>query len=457
MRTKRILTLALAVLLGTSGLMACDKGIEDTPVDAPSEGTVSDYEAATKPTADTTEEKADETPTYEMYSIGAFSEGLAPISTNAGYGYIDMNGQIVIAPSYEEASEFDTLALVRYQDTLQYINRNGETVYVHNGTKENLGECKNGFFWATTIEETLSGNIPTITYYDQNGQIAFSIEGASEAIQQIPDHNLNGWNIVDISMSSFNEYGYAIVKINGKNKFIDTTGQIVSIDSFGIDNSDYSVKKQQDQLVVISGSAYFLDYTNQLSVYLGRDSYYAYQLPVSPLCQNYYATYYRSTYSKQYTAIHYCGEILLDFNSISELGGATIKAVSISEVNHELYLILYAVSADGIFFSIISDMAGNFITTPTKQYALGHKTLSLKDGAYCYEDFEAYAFHGDLCIARDTETGLYGYIDIQGNWVIPPQYNEATDFHVYGDNAVAVVNNNTIINRNGDVIFTIAE
>ena len=255
MRTKRILTLALAVLLGTSGLMACDKGIEDTPVDAPSEGTVSDYEAATKPTADTardehvetekttsaisetdapvdtTEEKADETPTYEMYSIGAFSDGLAPIATSAGYGFIDTNGNITIPPAYDEvadfydgyarvckngkygyidklgnpvidlvyedaSAEFKEVTLVTKDGVKQYINREGAVVYTATGTEVDFGEFSNGYFWVETLEKKLSGNVSILTYYNTNGIIASSYIG----YQNIGEY------------SSVNKYGYAFAR-----------------------------------------------------------------------------------------------------------------------------------------------------------------------------------------------------------------------------------------------------
>ncbi len=392
---------------------------------------------------------------YNILSIGAFHDGLAVISTDQGYGYITPQGNIAIEPIYEMASVFDTLALVQYQGTLQYINRNGDAVYTHKGTEKDLGAYKNDFFWVKTTEETLAGNISTMTYYDQNGQKVFSVERATEALQEAPQNNLNAWNRITSSMSSFNEYGYAVVEIDGKNKFIDTKGQIVSIETFGIDAKDYSVTKQRDQVAVISENAYFLDYASKKSVHLGSyQSLIIYDPPVLHLQENYYATYSRSTYNKQYSGIHYRGEPILDFKNISALGGATVKAVSVSKVENELYLILYAVNADGVFFSIISDLEGNFITTPTKQYALGYQTLSLKDGAYRYEDFEAYAFHKGLCKAQDTETGLFGYIDLTGNWVIPAQYESVTDFYGEGDDAVAVVNGDTVINRKGEVIFS---
>ena len=400
---------------------------------------------------------------YNILSIGGFHDGLAVISTDQGYGYITPQGSIAIEPIYEMASDFDTLALVRYQGTLQYIDRSGSVVYTHAGKDSDLGAYKNGFFWVRTIEETLAGNIPTMTYFDQNGQKVFSVESATEAIQKAPQNNLNAWNKIQTSMSSFNEYGYTIVEIDDKNKLIDTKGQIVSMETFGIDIDNYKITKQLGPIVVISGTetsgeAYFLDYAGKTSYHLGSyQSAIVYDPPVLHLLENYYVAYSRSTYNKQYSEIYRQGEKILNFKDIPDLAGAKVKAVSMSEVDSKLYLILYVVNGDGVFFSIISDTEGHFVATPTKQYNLGYQSLSLKDGAYYYEDFEAYTFHSGLCKAQETETGLFGYIDLAGNWVIPAQYEKVTDFQGEGDDAIAIVNGNTIINRKGEVIFSINE
>ena len=91
---------------------------------------------------------------------------------------------------------------------------------------------------------------------------------------------------------------------------------------------------------------------------------------------------------------------------------------------------------------------------PTNDIRIGYE---YKEESTTYtKRYTTYTFYAGLCKAQDTTTSLYGYIDLQGNWVIQPLYNSVTDFSGEGDDAVAVVNNNTIINRKGEVIFTIA-
>lgn len=62
----------------------------------------------------------------------AFSEGLCPVKTASGWGYIDGSGHRVISPAYEQADAFENgRALVVDQKTgyYAYIDRSGKTVF----------------------------------------------------------------------------------------------------------------------------------------------------------------------------------------------------------------------------------------------------------------------------------------------------------------------------------------
>ena len=58
-------------------------------------------------------------------------------------------------------------------------------------------------------------------------------------------------------------------------------------------------------------------------------------------------------------------------------------------------------------------------------------------------------------MAKDNKTGKYGYINVYGDFVIDAQFDSATNFYGEGFDAVAVVNEDTIINEKGETLFTI--
>lgn len=59
-------------------------------------------------------------------AIKDFSEGLAPVLAEGGWGYVDTGGNLVIAPQFDKAEPFsDGLALVKVDDLYGYINASG--------------------------------------------------------------------------------------------------------------------------------------------------------------------------------------------------------------------------------------------------------------------------------------------------------------------------------------------
>ncbi|MBR2431543.1 MAG: WG repeat-containing protein, partial [Clostridia bacterium] len=129
---------------------------------------------------------------YKVESIGTFSEGLAVITTDKGYGYMNTRGEVVIAPKYSYACDFkdgwarvtdnsgkngyidksgnyviepkydyvsdtfDKIAQVQIDGVDKYINRNGDILYTVTGQESGRGAISNGYFWVETKEETLS-------------------------------------------------------------------------------------------------------------------------------------------------------------------------------------------------------------------------------------------------------------------------------------------------------------
>jgi hypothetical protein len=66
----------------------------------------------------------------ELSYVSDFSEGLATVISDNGYGYIGTDGQIAIETKYESASGFyNQFAVVTEGGKEKYINHNGEVIY----------------------------------------------------------------------------------------------------------------------------------------------------------------------------------------------------------------------------------------------------------------------------------------------------------------------------------------
>ena len=158
---------------------------------------------------------------YDITEISAFYNGWARFQTTGGmYGYMDVNGKVVIEPIYTSAQEdFDeNAALVSKDGTEMLIDRNGNILTQFNFDFDAIGTFENGFIWVQTEEETISKNVPVMTYYNEKGQKVFSINNVSH-LEELGDLGLF-CEVVNhsISYSSFNQYGYAFV-FNEKNGY----------------------------------------------------------------------------------------------------------------------------------------------------------------------------------------------------------------------------------------------
>lgn len=383
-------------------------------------------------------------PVYEEAS--SFSNGLARVKIDGKYGYINTEGELVIDAVYQSADEkFDILAFVKKDGISQYINAKGEAVYISTGKEVKIGEFCNGFFWVETVEELISGNVNTITYYNEKGETAFSIKAENAG-----------------DFSSFTDQGYAIVKIMPPDgqyntdkdyKMIDRNGEIAEWVFDGVE-SDYTTLRPYSQNYYFYTSYYdgsygaycYIDFENKkvykaptiYNKHLGKDYYY----------NSTGFEYDESLFQTAGNIILRDEKIILRLYNIPEFGGANILEVDYCSYNDKDYFWVYLNNSSGVEFVSLIDIKGNVIIAPTKNikpyaninYEIVHFTYDTNTG---------------LCKARDAENDLFGFIDMSGNWVIQPQYRDVSDFYGEGDNAVAVADHNTIINSKGDIIFTI--
>lgn len=135
---------------------------------------------------------------YKEYTSDCqYNENMTVITNGTVYGFADMNGNIVIHPTFEEANHFDEgLALVKQQGRYGYINPKGS--FVIRPTFENAWS-----FWEGYAK------------ISQNGKYGFIDKKGNIVIKPSFDETGNWF-----------EQGLVSVKINDKWGFMDKKGQI---------------------------------------------------------------------------------------------------------------------------------------------------------------------------------------------------------------------------------------
>lgn len=394
---------------------------------------------------------------YNIISISEFYNGLARFKTYDGkYGYMDVNGKVVIEPIYTSAQiDFDeNVALVSKDGTEMLIDRKGNVIKEFDFDFTAIGTFENGFIWIETKEETISKNIPVMNYYNEKGEKSFSV------------NNVSHWQ----SYSSFNEYGYAFVCEDNLYRLIDRYGNIPDF----IPQNLYIVNAYGNYITLgidgnyISGPMYYIDYQNQklisaqdISISLTS----IIELKNSDANGNkiYSCTSKYSTPNADSLISDKCNmlalitknEILIKLQDIFT-DAAYFKAIECGVYNNKTYYTIYMKNQNGVAFYSVIDENGQVLISPTKKYELGY-SYSEKVNSYLsltLTRYQAYAFSSGLCKAKDSETGLFGFIDLQGNWVIQPLYDSVTDFSEHNGSAYAIVNGTTIINNKGEIVFS---
>ena len=139
------------------------------------------------------------------------------------YGYFDSMGNVIVEPIYTylpSHCEFPVLA--GYDKSINGETRS-YTTYIHpensnfsfdfTDEMDKFAEtASNGLFWVRSVEQKLSGNVYTMTYYDENGSEVFSIENAMQ---------------MEDGQSNFHENGHALVSIDGIGRMIDRNGNLL--------------------------------------------------------------------------------------------------------------------------------------------------------------------------------------------------------------------------------------
>jgi hypothetical protein len=116
-----------------------------------------------------------------------FSEGLAAVEIAEKWGYIDISGEIVIEPQFQQACDFEH-GLAQIQDITTdkyaFINKIGELVTDY---YDHLGFFGDGFVCAQNTDSE------TFSFLNENGEVAFT--------RNYSDSDLNKFTLDEISSS----------------------------------------------------------------------------------------------------------------------------------------------------------------------------------------------------------------------------------------------------------------
>ncbi len=110
-----------------------------------------------------------------LVSIGPFHNGLAYFliknsTYDYRYGYIDIQGNVVIEPTYRSSGNFEydyvKVKSSTYPNPYLIIDRQGNIIFeTEKNNVSAIGEVSNGYFWVETVEELITGNVYTVKYY----------------------------------------------------------------------------------------------------------------------------------------------------------------------------------------------------------------------------------------------------------------------------------------------------
>ena len=183
MKAKKLLCLILAIFILTISFTSC-KSISENPnsetiATSPNQQFI-DTENINN-NSDNSYNKDTFAPVYNKYSnlvnIGPFYNGIANFQIEVStydnrYGYIDINGNVIIEPIYrvykgeKHNFEYNYVDVQTLDGQTCIIDKQGKIIFEEDTNNITvIGKVQNGYFFVETVEELFSGNIYTVKYY----------------------------------------------------------------------------------------------------------------------------------------------------------------------------------------------------------------------------------------------------------------------------------------------------
>ncbi len=161
-----------------------------------------------------------------------FSEGLAPVSVGEKWGFVLKNGEIAIPPQFNDANSFSQgLALVKVKEGYAYIDKAGQVV-IHVSVT-NAGDFHEG------LARVMVGNPGAKDKYKEKGRAGYIDTSGKTVIEPQFD-----------DACDFSE-GLACVETEGKMGYIDKAGRMIVAPEFDI-AQDFS-----EGLAIVESDGYY--------------------------------------------------------------------------------------------------------------------------------------------------------------------------------------------------------
>ena len=372
---------------------------------------------------------------FEADNVSMYNKGIAAIERSGKYGYIDKTGQTVIEFEYDKVGFLSDDTLVAYKkenDELLFLDEKGNVIRTLNA--ENIG------YKEASVEDIIG--------YTTVGVIVKKDDLCGIL-------NLDGEKIVDFEydeIGSFSKDGYAKVKKDDKYGFIDENGNVViepKYDEASNLNDGIASVKYDD-------TWYLIDKNENLVVNYKYDYDYVsnYMNDIAIVMKDY-----------KFGFLNKNGELI-----IGKLSN-TIDIEDIKSFTDSMYTEIKKNGKWGI-----TDVNGNILIECKYDYLSLNKdrieaTLNGKKGIIDINENTIIEFgkydkimssNEELNLVKkivgydkeDEEEYKCGYIDLEGNEVIPLEYDDANDFNFSTGLAIVKKDNKYgFINKDGDTVI----
>lgn len=425
---------------------------------------------------------APEISNYHVVDIGEFHDGLArvtvyiydkgywsSVASSAGYndgyflyGYMDIEGNLPIKPIYNSAPDkIDGIALVEVyegvnQNRVDIIDVNGNSMLPIIGDLNeavSYGEVSKGAMWIKTVDKKLQGNIYTITYYNADGKM-FAFENA-DVVRYYSNSDKNSYS------NFFTRFPKALIKIDGIERLINNSGEIYTFEAVGFEELLIPYWGDPYNFVDIGITKYSSNDYVEVVIYKqrpGEKIYSEHSYGKIDWESNTITCVDYDEYKDALVTYEEIAESYYDY-TFESMTGVDIDVIDFAEsaVNNEDFTTLCLRNKDyEYFYCIIKrsvfDENSEFVDKKIILDATQDIILSNYNPRPYYnksDDEYMYSFNDGLCLAKDVASGLYGYLNTDGQWEIQPQYQKAGEF----SEGYATVNGNTIIDTNGNIVL----
>lgn len=432
---------------------------------------------------------------YDIREIGDFYNGIARFTLNTSYtgagimypnneyikgkyGYVNTRGEVIYAPGFQTAPDrFETPAFVKFQseqgNRVAYLTETGFLTLEWPDNVIAYGSCSNNLFWIQTVDEQLSGNVYTMTYYHENGRKAFSFSNATPAgywsdnkytfYNNFSDFDDNGYAFIDVGTDSNHDYrlvnrdGHLVelklkTSINELQKAVYedyTYATIASIDSFCVTGLS--------ERNIVSCKINYTYYDTSYRKYRSHETYMKFAVDYNTLTlyllQNgverltefsSVEDYILAKYDDQlYILDQHAQNILRSNDDYPDLHGGKVVRYCVSP--NGFVTVALASESYALFYSIVS-VSGEIVLKPTNKIYMHVANPSEKP---LQELHESAIYSSGLLPAQDVATKKWGYLNEVGEWAIQPQFDSARSF----SDGLACVNENAFIDTTGKTVF----